>query len=143
MQIWRPCQSIYENILEIPNRLYPFVNEIDGRLVRGRQSYERALERAFENFGAGRFGYKLMLYREAFHLVGAILFLIVATFLSNRFLGGDLALYVLLCAAVLALTFQEFYLHPRRYGQHLNKSMVDWCAWVLPVLAYLFFFAAA
>ncbi len=108
--------------------------------MRGRRSYERAVARALKTYGMGRLSYTLLLYRQLFHFFGSILFIFLATVIAEKFLGSDTALYVLFFAAILALTFQEFYLHPRQYGQHLQKGIADWLAWVTPMALYIFFF---
>lgn len=131
---------MYLNLVELPDRLYPFATELEGRMVRGRRSYEHALSRAFSQYGPGRFGYKLLLYREAFHFIGAILFITAAGLVSKVLFGSDVALYVLLGAAIIALSFQEFYIQPRRYGQRTQKGLTDWFTWVAPMMAYLLFY---
>ena len=133
-------KSTYANLVAIPDRLYPFKTEIEGKLVRGRKSYEHAVEHAFHEFGPGRFGYKLLAYREAFHFVGAILFITSAALVSRVVFGSDMALYVLLFAAIIALTYQEFYVHPRKYGQRTQKGITDWFTWVIPMMLFMFFF---
>lgn len=130
----------YTFIVTLPDRLYPFKNEIEGKWVRGQRSYEQAVNRALEQYGLGRLGYKLMLYRETFHFLGSILFIVSATFISKQLFGSDIALYVLLAAAVIALAFQEFYVHPKNYGQHTRKGVADWLVWVAPMVVYLVFF---
>lgn len=124
--------------MTLPDRLYPFSCEIEGTLVRGRRSYEQAVERALETYGLNRLGYKLTLYREFFHFLGSVIFIIVATLLSKIFFGSDTALYVLLGAAVTALFFQEFYLHPKLYGQHFKKGATDLFVWLAPMASYFF-----
>ncbi len=130
-------QKTYAYFITLPDRLYPFASEIEGQWVRGRRSYEQALDRAIDAYGFGHLGYKLSLYREIFHLVGSILFIFLATLISKTFFGSDVALYILFFAAIAALSYQEFYLHPKRYGQHIKKGVVDWLTWVMPVVIYL------
>jgi len=128
--------TLYRYSLTIPDRLYPFKNEIEGRWVRGERSYEAAVTRALAQYGLGRLGYKLTFYREAFHFVGSILFIVFSTLLARDLFGSDIALYVLFGAAVAALSYQEFYLHPREFGQHARKGITDWLVWVVPMVAY-------
>ena len=118
----------------MPDRLFPFAMEIEGKLVRGQRAYQKAHADAFELYGPNRFGYKLIMYRASFHLVGSIIFIATAAFLSERLFGTDTALYVLLAAAVIALTFQEFYSQPKRLGQLRYKGVTDWLSWVIPML---------
>ncbi len=129
--------QIYEFIETIPDRLYPFANEIEGRWVRGRRSYLNALNNAFLTYGPQRLGYKLTFYRASFHLLGAVLFIIFATLLSQKLFGSDRALYVLMATAIVVLFIQEFHLHPKRYGQSRQKGVVDWLTWVIPMVTYL------
>ena len=130
----------YVFLVTLPDRLYPFKSEIEGQWVRGQRSYEQAVNQALEKYGLGRLGYKLMLYRETFHFLGSILFILWATAISKILFGSDIALYVLLIAAILALAVQEFYIHPKSYGQHARKGVADWLVWVVPMVAYLLFF---
>jgi hypothetical protein len=136
--VFKFLKYIYLYFLTMPDRLYPFASKVGGRRVRGRRSYERAVARALTKYGFGRLGYKLFLYREFFHFVGSVLFIVLATEVSKAFFGGDTALYMLLWAAIFALAFQEFYVHPRRYGQLLHKGIADWLVWVVPMILYIF-----
>ncbi|MBC7836197.1 hypothetical protein H7X87_00250 [Acetobacteraceae bacterium] len=130
--------NLYVFFVTFPDRFYPFACKANGQWVRGRRSYERAVARALKKHGVGRIGYKLTLYREVFHFVGSILFIVGATVISQNFFGSDAALYFLLYAAIVALTFQEFYLHPKQYSQHFRKGILDWFVWVVPMLIYIF-----
>ena len=130
--------NFYLLLVTLPDHLYPFKNEVDGKLRRGIRSYKKAVAKAQRKYGPGHLGYKLSLYRETFHFAGSLLFIVLATLVSKDFLGSEMALYVLLYAAIAALTYQEFYVHPKRYGQHLKKGIVDWSFWVLPMLFFLF-----
>jgi hypothetical protein len=130
----------YHYLLTIPDRLYPFKCQIEGQWVRGQRSYEAAVKQALVQYGLGRLGYKLMLYRELFHFIGSLLFIVFSTLVAKDLFGSDIALYVLLAAAVLALSYQEFYLHPKSYGQHARKGVTDWLVWVAPMVAYVALF---
>lgn len=132
-------QTLYSFCETLPERLYPFASDIEGRLVRGRRSYMRALEKAMEDYGPHRLGYRLTVYRATFHFLGSILFITLSALLAQRFLGNEMALYVLIFIAAATITFQEFYMHPRRYGQLTRKGVGDWLTWILPMLAYLYF----
>lgn len=134
----RILKNTYWFLVALPDIFYPFASKVDGEWVRGRRSYERAAKRAFRKYGLGRIGYKLGLYREVFHLIGSILFIIFATLVSKELFGSDAALYVLLGAAIVALAFQEFYVHPKHFGQHARKGITDYLVWVVPMLVYIF-----
>ncbi|MBX9906514.1 hypothetical protein K2X96_01280 [Patescibacteria group bacterium] len=132
-------KNIYEFMETVPDRLYPFACEIEGRLVRGRRSYMQALDRAVEMYGPHHFGYKLIVYRTAFHFLGSVFFIVCAALISQKLLGSEMALYVLLGAAIIALFVQEFYSHPKRYGQSRQKGILDWLTWVIPMMVYISF----
>ncbi len=134
-------KKFYFYLITIPDRFYPFKSEIEGQWVRGQRSYEAAVKNALTQYGLGRLGYKLMLYRETFHFVGSLLFMVFATLVARDLFGSDAALYVLLVLAVLALSFQEFYVHPRTFGQHARKGVTDWLVWVGPMAIYAFLLA--
>lgn len=123
----------------IPDRLYPFTHEIEGKLVRGRESYHKAVEQAIEKFGPNSLGYKIQFYRGAWHFFGSVIFIIIATLISKELFGSDIAIYLLLGIAILFLFIQEFYSHPRRYKQPRRKCYTDWLTWVIPMVLYLIF----
>ena len=132
--------NAYSYCVTIPDRLYPFRSQIEGQRVRGQRSYQVSVEKAHSQYGLGKLGYKLTFYREVFHFLGSLLFIVFSTLVAKDLFGSDIALYVLLGAAVLALSYQEFYLHPKAYGQHPRKGMTDWLVWVAPMVAYLTLF---
>ncbi len=132
----RSLERTYFFFITLPDRLYPFRMQVEGQWVRGRRAYNEAVLEQVENLH--RLGYKLTLYREVFHFFGSVLFITLAALISHVFLGGDSALYVLLAAAVIALAYQEFYVHPKIYDQHPQKGILDWSVWVAPMALYLF-----
>ena len=109
--------------------------------MRGQKSYKRALDQAVKKYGPHRMGYKLTVYRSTFHMLGSILFIVSAAALSKKFFGSEIALYALVAAAIIALLVQEFYAHPKRYGQLRSKSIVDVLSWVTPMMVYVYFSA--
>lgn len=131
-------RGLYHALVVLPDRLFPFRTEVEGQWVRGIRSYNATLARYQRMYGAGHYGYKLGAYRQVFHLAGSILFLVVAAYLSRTFFESAAALYVFLGAAVLLISFQEFYLHRRMYQQLWRKGFVDWLAWCLPISVYFF-----
>ncbi len=132
-------KNLYLYCETIPDRLYPFKVEIEGQLVRGQQAYMKTLADAWEKYGAYNMGYKLTVYRGAFHFVGSLWFIVCAAVLSHRFLDSEIALYVLMGAAIAALFYQEFFIHPRQYNQKSRKGISDWLTWVIPMMVYLTF----
>ncbi|MES2994622.1 MAG: hypothetical protein V4681_01110 [Patescibacteria group bacterium] len=130
--------GVYPFLITLPDRFYPFRNEIKGEWVRGKRSYDLALARARRRLGPGHFGYQVLAYRQACHLLGAVVLIIFATLVAKDLFGSDMALYLLLALAVLFISFQEFYLHPKYYGQLWRKSVADWAVWVAPIALFLF-----
>jgi len=129
----------YHFIVTLPDRLYPFANEVEGQWVRGVRSYDRALARAFSAYGPGHYGYRLAFYRFLFHIVGALIVLTAATFIAHRLFGGTVALIVLLTLAMIFITYQEFVLQRRVYSQLWKKGVIDWLSWCVPLAFYAFF----
>ncbi len=135
----RPHRTgIYPFLVSLPDRFYPFASVVEGKVVRGKRSYDAALRRARRRLGPGHFGYKVLAYRQCCHLLGAVLLITVVTLVSKDVFGSDAALYTLLALAIIAVSFQEFYLHPRYYGQLWRKSVADWIVWVAPIAIFLF-----
>lgn len=127
----------YHFLVTIPDRIYPFAEEIEGQKVRFRRAYNQALARIQEQRGYGSYGAWLITYRGVCHVVGAILFIGVSTFVSKQLFGTDVALYILLILASFALIAQEFFLQPRTHGQMKMHSMVDLMSWVVPFGVYV------
>ncbi len=137
MKAW--FKKIYLYCESIPDRLYPFASEIEGRFVRGRESYMQAVEKAIETYGPNRLGYKLQFYRGAWHFIGSVIFIVFSTLISQKLFGSEVALYVLLGVAILALFIQEFFSHPMRFQQTRGKGIADWLTWVVPMVLYAIF----
>lgn len=133
-------KKTYYYIVTLPDRLYPFRSEIEGQWVRGRRSYQQALEKAARMYGFNHLGYKLMAYRQVCHMVGSVILITAITLLSKELFGSDRALYVLLATAIIALFLQEFYLHPKLYGQKYEKGLIDLAAWLIPIAIYITLF---
>lgn len=134
----RPAlKNLYLFIHTVPDRMYPFASEMEGRFVRGRESYKRALEESFQKYGPNHFGFKLTFYRGTFHLLGSIVFIVLSTFISQKLFGSEIALYVLMSVMIAGIFFQEFYWQPRQLGQLRYKGIIDSLTWVMPILIYL------
>lgn len=140
MRIPSSLLQFYLFFKTFPDRLYPFSTEIEGHLVRGRVAYMKAVDEAWEKFGPHHLGVKLTMYRGVFHFFGSIIFIVLATFLSQHFFNSETALYVLMWTAIAGLFLQEFYFHPKYYEQPTIKGVTDWLTWVLPMLAFLLLF---
>src|SRR3989344_1908568 len=130
--------GLYNALVTLPDRLYPFKTQVRGQWVRGIRSYNATFARYERKYGMGLYGFKLEAYRQIFHLIGSVLFLIVAAYLSQLLFGKSEAIIAFLVAAVLLISFQEFYLHRRMYQQMWQKGVVDWLAWGLPIGIYFF-----
>lgn len=132
--------KVHSWLESLPESLYPFANQIEGKFVRGRQSYEIVLKSAIEKYGPYKMGYKLLVYRGGCHFLGSVIFIALATFISQQLFNAEIALYILFLTAVTVLFIQEFYWHPKQYGQSYTKSVADWFTWVLPMTIYLSMF---
>ena len=132
-------KKLYLYLESIPDRLYPFTSEIEGRFVRGRESYKKAVETAVKKYGPNSLGYKLQFYRGAWHFLGSVLFIVIATLVSQKLFGSEIALYILLGTAIVALFIQEFFSHPARFQQRRLKNFTDWLTWVVPMVLYVIF----
>lgn len=132
--------GLYNALVVLPDVLYPFKTEIHGQWVRGIRSYNATLARYERKYGMGHYGFKLEAYRQIFHLVGSVLFLIVAAYISQSLFGKSEAIIAFLIAAVILISFQEFYLHRRMYQQLWKKGIIDWLAWCAPIGIYFWMY---
>lgn len=131
--------SVYHYCVTLPDRVYPFANQVQGQWVRGMRSYDVALARAFRKYGSGHYGFRLSFYRQCFHLAGSLLVLYAAAIVALHFFGSSTAFSLLLGAAMLFITYQEFFLQRRTYHQLWRKGIVDWVVWALPMSLYFYF----
>ncbi|MDO8623924.1 MAG: hypothetical protein Q7R54_01075 [bacterium] len=131
-------RGFYHYCCTIPDRVYPFKTRLQGRWVRGTRSYNARVKAYEREYGQGHLGYYLGTYRQLFHFVGSLVFLICTAYISSSFLGSTYALYTLLLVAIVLISYQEFYLHRRMYHQLWKKSIIDWAVWVIPVGVFLF-----
>ncbi|MDB4992000.1 MAG: hypothetical protein JWL75_245 [Parcubacteria group bacterium] len=130
----------YSFVVTIPDRIFPFASLVNGKKVRWRRSYEKRLADIQKQFGAGRYGMKLGVYREVCHLLGAAIFILLATVLSKILLGNETAVPALFVFAMIVITYQEFILQPRTNNQHLGKGIADWISWMVPIGMYAFLY---
>ena len=119
--------SLYHFFVVLPDRLYPFRTEIQGRWVRGVRSYNKRLAAAYKHYGQGHYGYALTLYRQAFHLAGSLIVIALSSFLASG---------LVLVAAILGIGYQEFFFQRRIYRQLWRKGVFDWLVWSLPIGVY-------
>lgn len=119
----------------LPEQLYPFRQEIEGKLVRGKQAYLKAFSATIDKYQKyqDKVPYSLLVYRGLWHVVGAtILVFGVAFFTTN-----NLVFYSIVGFSILCIALQEFLLHPKRYNQPFSKGIFDLATWVIPVCAYM------
>jgi hypothetical protein len=121
--------ALYHFFVTLPDRLYPFRTQIQGTWVRGVRSYNQRLARAYKHYGRGHYGYALSLYRQAFHLAGALLLIAVANFLTAG---------LVFAVTALGIGYQEFFLQRRTYQQLWRKGIADWLVWCVPIGLYFF-----
>jgi len=131
--------TVYQYLETIPDTFYPFRREIEGKWVRGQRAYQQVIQEGFLIFGPGKMSYQMVIYRGVWHLIGSIISITLITFIANDIFGSEIALYILLGAAIIALCVQEFLRHPKRYNQSTRKGILDVCTWVTPVVVYLLF----
>ncbi len=132
-------RQLHRWLESVPDRLYPFARQIEGKWVRGRQAYQQAVQEAFTKYGPNQYGFTLVLYRSLFHMIGGILFVAAATVAAEYWFDTTTALYVFVATGATALFIQEFYVHPKRYGQVRLKSYADWLTWVIPMVLTLIY----
>ena len=134
----KKLKNFYQSLVTIPETLYPFSIKSKVGVLHGQKAYAKRLTFYRSRLGPGHIGYRLFLYRQFFHFLGSILFIISATLISKSLFGSRVALYILLIIAVCAISYQEFYLHPRLYKQLWTKSVGDWLSWIVPIGLYIF-----
>lgn len=132
------AKKAYSFFITLPDHLYPFSEEIEGERVRWQAAYDQALARIQEKYGYGRYGVALIAYRSIFHIIGASLFILFSTLITQELFDTNTALYVLFVLAVIALGYSEIIIQKRMLGQHFLHSLFDWFSWVLPMAIYLY-----
>lgn len=130
--------GVYHFFIVLPNRLYPFANEVQGQWVRGVRSADMELRRAARRYGPGAYGYKFATYRQLFHLVGSLAVIYGAALLASYFFDSEVVLSIVLGIVTLLITYQEFFYQRHHYRQHWQKAVADWITWCAPIGVYLF-----
>lgn len=76
------------------------------------------------------------LYREFFHIFGSLI-LIMISFVLYLYISTNIPIifFIVLC---VWMTYQEFYLHPKKYNQKLIEGIFDWLSRIVPFGIYLF-----
>lgn len=128
---------LYNLLLQIPDKLYPFSLTVNGDKLSGIEAYKARIQTCTEKFGSPFVCKDIFLYREAFHLIGALIVITIA-YGIEKILALPLASVVFLGIFVLFITVQEAYIHPHYYHQLWWKGLVDWLMWCAPIGIYLF-----
>lgn len=77
-------------------------------------------------------------WREVCHAAGSVILIVIGYFLSLYvYTYSSIIIFALLTAW---MTYQEFYLHPKKYGQTFWHGVCDWLAWIVPFVIYFIFF---
>ncbi len=102
-------RSLLDTLDQIPDRLFPHLQEKSVALY--------------------------VLWREVCHLAGSL----GAIGISHLFFLTlhPFAPLVVGFALVFWITYQEFFLHARKYHQPRWKGVLDWFVWILPFSFYL------
>jgi len=77
-----------------------------------------------------------IIWRELCHLTGSLFLILISYFLKPLIPAASIIIFVVL---LLWMTYQEFYLHPKKYDQKLWKGILDWLSWIAPFVIYLTF----
>lgn len=127
-------KTLYNFLLTIPDRLYMFPSVINGEKQYFLPSYNHTKMLCKEFAGSG-YCRKLLLWRELFHVLGALCCIGVAIGLEKLF-HSKIPASLFLGTVIAWITFQEWYLHPTFYDQTLIKGLIDWLVWVVPIALY-------
>lgn len=109
--------NILDYLDRVPSKLFPTLEpkEINGVLV---------------------FPYKFV--REIFHIIGSCI-LIGISYVVSIFVYTYTSLIIFTMLGIW-ITYQEFYLHPKKYNQRISEGILDWLSWMLPFLIFIFIF---
>jgi hypothetical protein len=138
--MWAKLKKFHDYLITFPERLYPF-SEVtsEGKLVSGEAAYLALAEKNKALFGDAYDwrSPKLLLWRQLFHFLASVFLVMVAhlMFVHLSFFNG----FAFLVLVTIAVAVQEFYLHPHYYGQKMQKGIIDFTAWMLPILLYILF----
>ncbi len=134
----RYIQRTYDYFVTVPDRFYPFTEEIEGERVRWQQAYDQALAKVQEKHGYGHYGPALIFYRNIFHVIGAVLFVFFSALISHDLFGSEGALYLMFFFAAGGILYGEFVIQPKKLGQKTFHAFIDWFSWVVPMVVYMY-----
>lgn len=97
-------------------------------------SLDRIPDRVFPRLEARN--YQLYIFwREVCHFIGTCLLIVL-----SQVLFIYVSAYVPIIVFILLggwMTYQEFWLHPRKYDQKLWNGLLDWSVWIIPFIMYI------
>lgn len=134
VRVWK----VYNYCITIPDRFYPFSENIDGEKVRWQAAYNQALARIQDEYGYGHYGPLLITYRGLFHVAGAILFILFSVLISRDVFGSDGALYLLFFFLAAGILYSELYVQKHKMGQKVFHAFIDWFSWIVPMVIYMY-----
>ena len=106
--------SFLDYIDDIPGKIFP---RLKSRMVDGYLYFPHKL------------------YREFFHILGSFL-IISFSYILYLYVSVYVPVIIFLLWSAW-MTYQEFYLHPKKYNQKLLESILDWSSWIIPLIIYL------
>ncbi len=74
-------------------------------------------------------------WREFCHIITSCLIILISFFIYKH--GIVYAPITVFSILGIYMTWQEFYLHPKKYNQMLWNGILDWLAWMIPFMVYL------
>lgn len=136
--MWNISKKFYDYLITFPERLYPFTERnLQGEKLTGERAYKFIAEKNKLLYmdAYSLQAPKLILWRTLFHVLGSILCILVADSLIDNvsFFNG----FAFLVLVVVCVVIQEFYLQPHYYKQKTTKGMIDFAAWLLPIVIYI------
>lgn len=135
--MWEVLKKIHDYLITFPERLYPFSEELEGQKITGEKAYKILALKNKNKYGDAYSlsSPKLLLWREVFHVAGSIVLILISDYLFRNvsFFNGLLFLGFF----IFVIFIQEFYLHPHYYEQKMTKSVIDFLAWILPIIIYI------
>lgn len=126
--------NVYSLIETLPNSLYPFQQEIEGQLVRGRDAYQNVVDSGIALYGENYTSLSIIVYRGVWHVAGSIVILLFLLHFGRRLFPTDVLLYSFVLALFIGLFLQELVFHPSRYDQSVTKGLIDLLTWLAPVI---------
>jgi hypothetical protein len=138
--MWSASKKFYDYLITFPERLYPFTEKTKaGEKLTGERAYKLVAKKNIEihEDAYSLKSPKLLLWRAVFHLGGSIALVFIADQMIKNmsfFNGFALLVFVVFCIAL-----QEFYFQPQYYNQKLQKGIIDFATWMLPILLYIVF----